>query len=104
MNGNFVKDLSRLGRDLKDVVILDNNPKAYLFQPENGLPIPSWFDDPTDKYLKRYIPILKGLSVTFDARSHIHRFVKNDTIDIIKAYKSFGVLVKETAKPEGKIA
>ncbi len=27
----FVKDLSRLGRPMKDVIIVDNSPVAYLF-------------------------------------------------------------------------
>lgn len=30
-NGVFVKDMSRLGRNLSDVIILDNSPISYLF-------------------------------------------------------------------------
>jgi carboxy-terminal domain RNA polymerase II polypeptide A small phosphatase len=30
-NGIFVKDLSQIGRNLKDVIIIDNSPSAYLF-------------------------------------------------------------------------
>ena len=30
-NNAFVKDLTRLGRSMKDVIIVDNSPVAYLF-------------------------------------------------------------------------
>jgi len=32
-----MQDLGRLGRDLKDVLIIDNSPASYLFNPENAL-------------------------------------------------------------------
>lgn len=30
-NGLFVKDMARLGRDLENVIIIDNSPTSYLF-------------------------------------------------------------------------
>lgn len=30
-NGLFVKDMSRLGRNLENVIIIDNSPTSYLF-------------------------------------------------------------------------
>jgi len=47
----YVKDLSRLGRPIRDVMLLDDNPNAYLFQPQNAIPINSWYDDIQDKQL-----------------------------------------------------
>ena len=47
-NGIFVKDMTQLGRNLKDAIIIDNSPSSYLFQPENALPILSWYDDKDD--------------------------------------------------------
>lgn len=44
-NGLFVKDMARLGRPLTDVIIIDNSPTSFLFQPENALPSISWYDD-----------------------------------------------------------
>jgi len=60
--GNYVKDLGRLGRPLKSVIIVDNNPGAYLFNPENAVPIDSWFDDPNDTELLDLAPFLEDLA------------------------------------------
>lgn len=57
-NGVFVKDLSLTGRPMKDQIIIDNSPSAYLFQPECALPILSWFEDMDDKCLYEMIPLL----------------------------------------------
>lgn len=35
--GNYVKDLSRLGRDLNKVIIIDNSPASYIFHPDNAV-------------------------------------------------------------------
>lgn len=59
--GNYVKDLGRLGRELKHVVIIDNSPASYLFHPEHALPISSWLEDPTDTELLDILPILKEI-------------------------------------------
>lgn len=32
-----MKDLSRLGRDLRRVLILDNSPASYVFHPDNAV-------------------------------------------------------------------
>ena len=57
-NELFVKDLSRLGRDLKDVIIVDNSPAAYLYHPMNALPSLNWYSDMKDTELKQFIPVL----------------------------------------------
>lgn len=54
-----MKDLSRLGRPLSDVIIIDNSPQSFMFQPENGIPILSWYDERSDTKLFDYIPVLK---------------------------------------------
>lgn len=63
---NYVKDLSRLGRDMRHVIIVDNSPFAYSLQPENAIPIKSWFDDQTDRELYELLPILEELSKVED--------------------------------------
>jgi len=60
--GNYVKDLGKVGRPLKDIIIIDNSPASYLFNPENAVPIDSWFDDPNDTELLDLIPFLEDIS------------------------------------------
>ncbi len=50
VSGNLCQgtDLSELGRDLRDVIIIDNSLAAYAFQPENVLPSISWYGDRQD--------------------------------------------------------
>ncbi|XP_029692600.1 uncharacterized protein isoform X3 [Takifugu rubripes] len=64
--GNYVKDLSRLGRDLDKVIIIDNSPVSYIFQPENAVPVVSWFDDKSDTELLDLIPFFERLSQADD--------------------------------------
>lgn len=67
-NGQFVKDMSRVGRRMEDIIIIDNSPNSYQFQPENGMPILSWYDDPTDNELMRFVPSLRLLAQVDDVR------------------------------------
>lgn len=60
--GNYVKDLNKLGRDLNQVVIVDNSPASYIFHPDNAVPVASWFDDMTDSELLDLIPFFEKLS------------------------------------------
>ncbi|XP_048050403.1 uncharacterized protein ctdsp1 isoform X1 [Megalobrama amblycephala] len=60
--GNYVKDLSRLGRDLNKVIIVDNSPASYIFHPDNAVPVASWFDDMSDTELLDLIPFFERLS------------------------------------------
>ncbi|KAF7457495.1 NIF-domain-containing protein [Cryptosporidium felis] len=61
VEGNsYIKDLSKLGRPLKDIIIIDNSPISYILQPENAIPISSWFNDENDTQLLDLIPLLEG--------------------------------------------
>ena len=80
-NGVFVKDMSRLGRQLEDVILLDNSPISYLFQPECGMPIVNWYDDQSDQELIHYIPILEWLAYVDDVRKYLPKMVDNNQLD-----------------------
>ena len=80
----YIKDLSKLNVNLKDVVIIDNNINSFYFQKENGIPIKNFYDDENDVELIKLIPILKNLAGFFDLRTEIKKFVKNNTFIWIK--------------------
>ncbi|KAI0663637.1 NIF-domain-containing protein [Cubamyces menziesii] len=66
--GNYVKDLSQLGRPVKDTIILDNSPASYIFHPHNAVPVSSWFNDPHDTELMDLCPFLGDLIHVDDVR------------------------------------
>ncbi|KIK03515.1 hypothetical protein K443DRAFT_676691 [Laccaria amethystina LaAM-08-1] len=66
--GNYVKDLSQLGRPISDTIILDNSPASYIFHPNNAVPVSSWFNDPHDTELTDLVPFLADLSTVDDVR------------------------------------
>lgn len=80
--------MSWLGRNLSDVIILDNSPISYLFQPECGMPIVNWYDDPNDTELTKYIPILEWLAFVEDVRTYIPWMVVNNQIDYKRAIET----------------
>lgn len=82
--GGYTKDLTRVTRDLRSVLILDNSPGAYRRFPgtpslpllycslsctDNAIPINSWFSDQFDTALLDLLPLLNALRFTEDVRS-----------------------------------
>lgn len=66
--GNYVKDLSQLGRPIEDTIILDNSPASYIFHPNNAVPVSSWFNDPHDTELTDLCPFLADLAPVDDVQ------------------------------------
>lgn len=60
----FAKDLSRLGRDLDRTIIIDNVQENFMLQPNNGIFICTWYDDPQDCALFELTPLLEELIMT----------------------------------------
>eukprot|EP00538_Stauroneis_constricta_P004822 CAMPEP_0119556168 /NCGR_PEP_ID=MMETSP1352-20130426/8193_1 /TAXON_ID=265584 /ORGANISM="Stauroneis constricta, Strain CCMP1120" /LENGTH=443 /DNA_ID=CAMNT_0007603071 /DNA_START=359 /DNA_END=1690 /DNA_ORIENTATION=- len=73
VEGNFLKDLTVLGRDLKKSVLVDNSPHAFGYQVDNGIPIESWFDEPTDTELLKLERFLRSLHDVSDVRKQVRR-------------------------------
>ena len=83
-NNDFVKDLSRLGRDLSKVIIVDNMPQNFRLQKENGIFIKAfWGEDVDDTALYDLGLILEQIALKFtDLRKGI-AFYKDDILNKI---------------------
>jgi CTD small phosphatase-like protein 2 len=73
VEGNFLKDLNVLGRDLSKAVLVDNSPHAFGYQVDNGIPIESWFDDPKDTELRKLERFLRTLHGVKDCRKVVRK-------------------------------
>ena len=58
VKGAYVKDLNVLGRNLNEVIIIDDAVYSYSYQLDNGIPIKGWYGDDKDRALPQLIPFL----------------------------------------------
>ena len=75
----YVKDLTIINKDLRNIVFIDNDITNFTLQEKNGIPIKPFYDDYDDIELYKLIPILKNLAGFYDVRIEIEKFVKNRT-------------------------
>jgi len=73
VQGNYIKDLTILGRDLTKTIIVDNSPQAFSYHMDNGIPIESWYSNPEDVELERLEKYLQELVKFDDVRSELQR-------------------------------
>ncbi|ETS06758.1 HAD-like protein [Trichoderma reesei RUT C-30] len=76
-DGEIVKDLSYLNRDLSKVIILDTKPEHVRKQPENAIILEPWKGDPNDKELVALIPFLE----------YIHTMQYADVRKVLKSFE-----------------
>ena len=88
--GNYVKDLTSLGREMTRCVIVDNSPHSYAFQPQNALPVASFIDDPRDNDLLDLLPYLDELA---EAKDVTETLVRNDGFVPRRTFHSRGLPV-----------
>lgn len=75
----YVKDLSKLGRRLDRLLIIDHDPAAFQLQPENGLLIRPFDGDHADSELADLLEFLKAAATTpGDIREFVSRFGGGD--------------------------
>ena len=102
LNGIYIKELKRLNRDLKDLIIVDNSPLAFAFDSENGLPIKSWYDDKNDNEFENISILLEFLAKVNDVREYIYLFVENNEIKYEEAFKIINLIKKNITNINNK--
>ena len=66
-NKSILKDLSKLGRDLKKTIIVDNVEENYTLQKDNGLLIKTWDGNFNDRELFDIKNLLKDTASALDS-------------------------------------
>lgn len=60
--GEFIKDLSILGRPVQTILIIDDTPSNFKAQPQNGIRISQFRGDAEDFMLKVLADILEMIA------------------------------------------
>lgn len=76
-NNIFFKNLYLIQNDMSSIFIIDDSPAKFGMQPNNGIPIKAWYDDPNDKELLNFIPLLEVLKNANDVRPIIIKYKNN---------------------------
>lgn len=70
----IVKDLTRVGKPLSNILLVDNSESAGLWQRNNFIHVPSFYGDPNDKVLFELKDLLEHLHGSSDIYRDIHAF------------------------------
>ena len=91
IGNEFVKDLSRIGRELNSVIIVDNFAQNYRLQKENGICIQSFwgYDSINDQCLFKLKNILtkiamEGNDLRFEIKKYHDEIISNISSNIFK--------------------
>jgi CTD small phosphatase-like protein 2 len=92
----FIKDLSKLGRDLAKTIIVDNVAENYQLQQENGILIKSWITDPNDRALIKLAPLLEEIVMKKvpDVRVALNSYKEQLSVQQAKGIKEFQFSLK----------
>ena len=92
INGVFIKDLSKLGRDLSKTLIVDNNKDNFSLQPENGLHICSFIGDQNDDELYNLSSDL--MKIIESKKNDIRPVIKEIKQIMKKRYESKNIILE----------
>ena len=80
----FIKDINKLGRDIRKIIIIDDEPSNFILNPENGIQISPYLGDST-----------KDDTTLFELKKLLILFHRTGGDDIRKAIKSYEKDIKE---------
>ena len=101
-DNKYIKDLNVFNENLKNVIIIDNNPNSYRYNKCNGLPIKTWHYDKNDKELIKIIPFLSFLSTVDDVREYIPKVVDDDQLNYQKINNMINLSLKQNNGSKNK--
>eukprot|EP00345_Euplotes_harpa_P001079 CAMPEP_0168322258 /NCGR_PEP_ID=MMETSP0213-20121227/2779_1 /TAXON_ID=151035 /ORGANISM="Euplotes harpa, Strain FSP1.4" /LENGTH=133 /DNA_ID=CAMNT_0008324105 /DNA_START=468 /DNA_END=872 /DNA_ORIENTATION=- len=84
LNGNYIKDLTILGRDMNKTIIIDNSIIAFSLNLDNGILIHSFCGDKQDVELYKLVEILEyalDLSKSYQPEGVPHLHVRTQRTD-----------------------
>lgn len=74
-DGRYIKDLSYMNRDIKDIVCIDFEPEKFYYHQDNVIKISQWEGDNLDRELLDLIPFLEHLATPgLDVRQELRKY------------------------------
>ena len=85
----FVKDVTRIGRDIQKIIIVDNNENNFVLNKENGIRImPYYGDDEKNNNQKR------NDNALLELKKILIKIYKDNYDDVREALKDYEDLIK----------
>ena len=82
IGNKYIKDLSKIGRDLSKTLIVDNNPHSFKFQHENGILISSYFGEKNND--KALVELQKVLIKIYKEKGDVRESIEKHKEEIIQ--------------------
>jgi len=64
-NGVYVKDLSYMNRNIKEIIYIDSTDEKVMFHKGNCIILPRWEGDSSDRELYDILPFLESKYISF---------------------------------------
>ena len=93
----FVKDISKIGRDLEKIIIVDNNENNFVLNKENGIKISAYYGDDGDNINNIS---KKNDNALLELKKILIMIYKDNYEDVREALKDYEELIKNKVSLE----